>query len=778
MVINSIPSGLCLSGNLPKLSFSAGGDVRIRLLDGDQTILDETYAPDFSGNITLDLSELVRDALYFTMPDDDVFVQPAIAKTFTISLNDELHQFKAIRAGVKNMSGATEIFLKQHFFTAQEQIKEVTFDQPEWLTCYAAQDCYLYITAYSRQQIEHIQLATLMQGKVYTVNMQFKRLAALCQHLPEIIAAYSVDSPSPYGKRQNHKQYYKILTRESAYSAFFGFENSRGGFDTACCTGEAKTTPEYAPSTAMIDDAELAYRIDKKDIRTQNTGWLSKEAAIWLQDMFASRKIYRFDNEAGQWQHVILNENPIAETSNRKGETAFEFTYRPAVDKPYLSIRRTKQTLSATWSDFVNILDGYDIILDTYSFDASSGGGNDLLTVISLGGGWLVQSKPAWITVAPGSGAEGSTLVTVTIAANALTSQRTGNIVFAHEKDGSESETVVITQEAAPPPAIITLSINTINMAYGGGNDSVMVTSVGGGWLVDSKPAWVTVAPGSGAEGSTLVTVTIAANSIADERDDTVIFRHATDSTKTASLTVTQDAAPVAPNEITINATWPEIGGDTTVSVSAQFPVSSSIVVLVRGEASYDGGVTWEDDAVSGYAEFNLTIPAGQTSSDSVDIPDPSGYNKRRFTILSITPDEDSVYDYTAGGQLIIAQPPPPPPPPPPPVEYLFRMYFTGEQKVGGYNVTNCEVELVNKATNERVLANGTIGCRVEPTNGRMNVDLPSGYSFYNYSDLQGDLDPNHQYWGVDIEPGGEYQQGSFYWELYWMGTLANSGNS
>ena len=354
MNILSIPSGLCLSGNLPKLRLQAGSDVRIRLTLNSQfstlNLLDETYTPDFSGNIALDLSELVHDALAFTFPDAEVFIQPELVKTFTLLLDDDSHEFTAIRAGVKDLSGTPEDFLMQNFLTAQEQFKQVTAGQPEWLTYYALQDSYLYITAYSRNHSEHIRLAALEQGKAYTINMQFDRLAALCQQQPEIIAAYTVATDSPYGQRLSCKQYYKCIN--SSTHQLFCFENSLGGLDALRCTGEAKTTPEYTPATAIINDRETAYRIDKKDVRAQNTGWLSKQAARWLQDMFVSRKTYILENN--RWLPIILDENPAAETSTREDLTAFEFTCRPAEDKPYLAIQRIEETVSATWNSFIN----------------------------------------------------------------------------------------------------------------------------------------------------------------------------------------------------------------------------------------------------------------------------------------------------------------------------------------------------------------------------------------------------------------------------------------
>jgi hypothetical protein len=76
--IISRPQGLCLSGNIPKLVLESIEDVRIRLYLGSKTVLDEIYSPDFEHRIRLDISDIVINELYFTMPGSDIFIQPNV----------------------------------------------------------------------------------------------------------------------------------------------------------------------------------------------------------------------------------------------------------------------------------------------------------------------------------------------------------------------------------------------------------------------------------------------------------------------------------------------------------------------------------------------------------------------------------------------------------------------------------------------------------------------------------------------------------------------------
>ena len=123
ITIISIPSGLCLAGNLPKLTFTADADVRIRLQNGDITLLDETYTPDLSQTISLDITEIVRDSLSGTIPTTDIYIQPELINTFSILLNNDSYNFTAIRTGVKRLNVEPEEFLKKNFLTWQPQVK-------------------------------------------------------------------------------------------------------------------------------------------------------------------------------------------------------------------------------------------------------------------------------------------------------------------------------------------------------------------------------------------------------------------------------------------------------------------------------------------------------------------------------------------------------------------------------------------------------------------------------------------------------------------------------
>ncbi|MDR2126953.1 MAG: hypothetical protein LBP63_09000 [Prevotellaceae bacterium] len=81
---------------------------------------------------------------------------------------------------------------------------------------------------------------------------------------------------------------------------------------------------------------ERTFFTEKKDIRKQNTGWITKYEADWMRDFFMSKKIYLFENN--ELNPIVIDE-VTAETSTQKNLIAFEFTYRPAEMSDYLNLK-------------------------------------------------------------------------------------------------------------------------------------------------------------------------------------------------------------------------------------------------------------------------------------------------------------------------------------------------------------------------------------------------------------------------------------------------------
>ena len=118
---------------------------------------------------------------------------------------------------------------------------------------------------------------------------------------------------------------------------------------------------------------------------------------------------------------------------------------------------------------------------------------------------WTAASGAAWITVTTGASGIGNGTVSMTIAANSATAQRTGTVTIA-------GQTFTVTQSGAPA---CTYAINPASRTViaAGESTSVSVTSTSTcAWTAASGAAWITVTGGASGTGNGTVSMTIAAN--------------------------------------------------------------------------------------------------------------------------------------------------------------------------------------------------------------------------------------------------------------------------
>ncbi|MDR3133031.1 MAG: hypothetical protein LBU42_03285 [Prevotellaceae bacterium] len=95
-----------------------------------------------------------------------------------------------------------------------------------------------------------------------------------------------------------------------------------------------------------------------------------------------------------------------------------------------------------------------------------------------------------------------------------------------------------------PENASIVIDVTTTNVPNTAESFLVTVETMGGGWVVDSKPSWLSLSQSSGDSGQSIVTVFHTVNTNMSSRNGAVVFKHAVESTLTATLQVTQAAAP------------------------------------------------------------------------------------------------------------------------------------------------------------------------------------------------------------------------------------------
>jgi hypothetical protein len=189
-----------------------------------------------------------------------------------------------------------------------------------------------------------------------------------------------------------------------------------------------------------------------------------------------------------------------------------------------------------------------------------------------------------------------------------------------------------------PPedPAIAVVP-STQSLSNTSGTLEVTVTAVAGGWTAGSLPSWLSLSQTNGNSGQTVLALTYAANTNYSPRNATVTFTHASDTSKIATLSITQAATP-EPIQKTVQINFEKIAGtQNTDTINVWLSTTDTIIANVTANITVSS---------HGYTEertFSLTIYGGQTTStvetwQTYIITDPDFH----ITLNNYSPSQDN----------------------------------------------------------------------------------------------------------------------------------------
>jgi hypothetical protein len=147
----------------------------------------------------------------------------------------------------------------------------------------------------------------------------------------------------------------------------------------------------------------------------------------------------------------------------------------------------------------------------------AAGGGSGTFSVFTqVGCTWTAVSNDAWITVTSGASGSGNGTVGYTVAANSVTSPRTGTITVA-------GQTFTVNQAAGSPTCSYSVSPTFISFTGSGGSSTISVFSATGcNWTASSPVSWVTITSGSSGSGNGSVVISVSANPTGATRQTTL----------------------------------------------------------------------------------------------------------------------------------------------------------------------------------------------------------------------------------------------------------------
>jgi DNA-binding beta-propeller fold protein YncE len=146
---------------------------------------------------------------------------------------------------------------------------------------------------------------------------------------------------------------------------------------------------------------------------------------------------------------------------------------------------------------------------------ALAGGRTGSVTVTAPAGcAWTATSNASWITITSGASGSGNGTVDYSVAANTMTSLRSGTLTIAGQTFTVDQVGATCSYAIAPASASVLAS---------GTTGSVTVTApTGCTWTASSSTSWITITSGSSGNGNGRVDYTVAANTTTSARSGTL----------------------------------------------------------------------------------------------------------------------------------------------------------------------------------------------------------------------------------------------------------------
>ena len=340
MEIIQKPDSLSLLGNLKKFLISSNAEVDFSLsvsIDGaDVSLLQESYTPDSSGNISIDIREVCGQYLKTNLPSDNVFLQSDALRTFTATIGSSSWSFTVVNASVRNLTLSALEYLQYNFLTLQPQSKQVSWHSPEYLTYYFTEQADVQAKFYLKSGgTEIVTVATIsptpeggsgtiqLVNKVYTINTSLSRLMALSSHdtedLQGIVDVWVQGSVS----RLSYIQRYVYAPSTGEEHHYFAV-NSLGGIDTFTFIGEQKITGEIEHQAAENDDKKITVTSGGQRKYRQNTGYLGEASSEWLWEFLHSSRQWAVVGAAAEELVVVSSSLSQGDLTNLNS-SSFDF---------------------------------------------------------------------------------------------------------------------------------------------------------------------------------------------------------------------------------------------------------------------------------------------------------------------------------------------------------------------------------------------------------------------------------------------------------------------
>lgn len=340
------PDSLSLLGNLKSFLIGSSSEVSFELQKGGETILSETYYPNSSGQVEIQVKDIIGNYLSTTLPTGNNFSQSSFAADFTAYLDgSNSYSFRVVNAGVRKLATQASYFLLSNWLTWQPQVKRTVWNAPEYMTFYAANSTVAKAKFYLKSgTTKTVNVASFSAGAAYTVNTTPSRLFSLSgESIDDLYGIVDVWVETQSGSRLTYIQRY-ILEESQGDEHFYLCVNSLGGIDTYIFHGACALAPDISHENAELGDTKVVITEDAERRWEQTTGYASLKETSWIFELISAKSAWAVMD--GTAEPIAIDSSSLR-VSDRNNLHSCSFSFTLTEGGRCLNISRTSGTLPA-----------------------------------------------------------------------------------------------------------------------------------------------------------------------------------------------------------------------------------------------------------------------------------------------------------------------------------------------------------------------------------------------------------------------------------------------
>lgn len=341
------PDSLSLLGNLKSFLIGSSSEVLFELRKDGTSILAETYCPNSSGNVEIQLKEVIGNYLATRLPSSDTNYQNSFAADFVAYLDGaNSYSFRVVNAGKRTLATSASQFLTANWLTWQPQVKRTVWGAPEYLTYYFSSPGQVKAQFYLKSGSN--KTVTVGAGSApntaVTFNVSASRLFGLSgEDTDDLYGIVDVWVENGSGNRLSYIQRY-ILDETQGDEHFYMCVNSLGGLDTYVFHGACALAPDISHENAELGDRKVVITDDAECRWEQTTGYASMKETSWIFELISAKNAWAVMD--GTAEPIAIDASSL-HVSDRNNLHSCSFSFTLTEGGRYLNISRTDGTLPA-----------------------------------------------------------------------------------------------------------------------------------------------------------------------------------------------------------------------------------------------------------------------------------------------------------------------------------------------------------------------------------------------------------------------------------------------